>query len=246
MRTAQRRSEGGNVMKVYKNAISRIALVAIATALTVATVGPVVPAAAAPSNTVLNWNATTVAALMNLPTAVPPGAGQPPTVGVIHMAMVQGAVYRCGELDRGRVRAVPGRRGGASGSVDRCGGRDGRAPRVDPGDPARGAADGCHRSGMRSWRGVQTQYETELAAIPPGDREVARRGGGCGRRRGDARKPDGRRAVPDARRSCSRRAQGSVNGVRRTARATRSRGWRTCVRSRCGARRSSGRPARTR
>ena len=81
-------------MKVYKNAISRIALVAIATALTVATVGPVVPAAAAPSNTVLNWNTTAVAALMNLPTAAPtPGAGQPPTVGVIHMAMVQGAVY---------------------------------------------------------------------------------------------------------------------------------------------------------
>ena len=63
------------------------------TALAVATVGPVVPAAAAPSDTVLNWNATTVAALMNLPTATTPGAGQPPTVGVIHMAMVQGAVY---------------------------------------------------------------------------------------------------------------------------------------------------------
>ena len=37
----------------------RLALVALVmTALTAATVGPVVPAAAAPSNAVLNWNAT--------------------------------------------------------------------------------------------------------------------------------------------------------------------------------------------
>ena len=40
-----------------------------------------------------------------------------------------------------------------------------------------------------SWRGVQTQYETELAAISAGGAKSARRDGGCRRRRGDARRP---------------------------------------------------------
>ena len=51
------------------------------------------PAAAAESDTVLNWNATDRGSAHEPADRSTPGAGQPPTVGVIHMAMVQGAVY---------------------------------------------------------------------------------------------------------------------------------------------------------
>ncbi|HTG48560.1 MAG TPA: vanadium-dependent haloperoxidase [Actinomycetota bacterium] len=75
-----------------KKAPLRIALVAFATVSVVSLI-PAGSVAAAPSNTVLNWNATAVAAIFNAPTAATPGAGQAPTVGVINLAMVQGAVY---------------------------------------------------------------------------------------------------------------------------------------------------------
>ncbi len=155
-------------MKVYKNAISRIALVAIATALTVATVGPVVPAAAAPSNTVLNWNATTVAALMNLPTADPtPGAGQPPTVGVIHMAMVQGAVYDAVNSIVGGyepyldVAAAP-----PGASIDAAVATAAHHVLIQVIPLVAPLTDASIRDAILAR--VQTQYETELAAISPG------------------------------------------------------------------------------
>ena len=42
---------------------------------------------------VLEWNQHTLDALTGPPTATPPGAGQPPQVAVLNVAMVQGAVY---------------------------------------------------------------------------------------------------------------------------------------------------------
>ena len=51
-------------------------------------------ASADPADTmVLDWNRYAVEALSNLPTASTPGAGQTPTVAILHLAMVQGAVY---------------------------------------------------------------------------------------------------------------------------------------------------------
>jgi vanadium-dependent haloperoxidase-like protein len=75
-----------------RSARPRFALAAVAAVVAVATFAPV-GAAADPDTAVQRWNATALAALMNAPSAATPGAGQPPTVGAIHMAMVQGAVY---------------------------------------------------------------------------------------------------------------------------------------------------------
>lgn len=51
-------------------------------------------AGAVPAETIVaEWNRHAANALFNPPTAPIPGAGQGPTVAVLHMAMVQGAVY---------------------------------------------------------------------------------------------------------------------------------------------------------
>ncbi|HYH91626.1 MAG TPA: vanadium-dependent haloperoxidase [Candidatus Saccharimonadales bacterium] len=49
--------------------------------------------AAEPSDMVLRWNSNAIAAIGNLPTATPPGLGQPPPLAPIHLAMVHGAIY---------------------------------------------------------------------------------------------------------------------------------------------------------
>jgi hypothetical protein len=52
------------------------------------------PASAGPLDTsVLDWNLHAVNALHNAPTAPTPGAGMPPQVSILHLAMVQGAIY---------------------------------------------------------------------------------------------------------------------------------------------------------
>jgi hypothetical protein len=48
---------------------------------------------ASEDTTVLDWNRHAVEALINMPTAPVPGAGQTPPVSLLHLAMVQGAVY---------------------------------------------------------------------------------------------------------------------------------------------------------
>jgi len=83
--------QGGTVRD--RSARLRIALAVIGSVLAVVTLAPVESAAATEPTAVQRWNATALAALFNAPTAVVPGAGQVPTVGVIHMAMVQGAVF---------------------------------------------------------------------------------------------------------------------------------------------------------
>lgn len=50
-------------------------------------------AAAEPANPVLDWNINAINAIGNAPTAPIPGLGQPPPLAVIHLAMVQGAIY---------------------------------------------------------------------------------------------------------------------------------------------------------
>jgi hypothetical protein len=49
--------------------------------------------AAAPDTSVLDWNLNAINALVNPPTAAIPGVGQPPGVSLLHLSMVQGAVY---------------------------------------------------------------------------------------------------------------------------------------------------------
>ena len=46
-----------------------------------------------PQDAVLDWNLYAVQALINAPTATPPGVGQAPPVSVLHLGIVQGAVY---------------------------------------------------------------------------------------------------------------------------------------------------------
>lgn len=45
------------------------------------------------NDTVLQWNQHALTALSNPPTAPVPGAGQPPQVAILHLAMAQGAMY---------------------------------------------------------------------------------------------------------------------------------------------------------
>lgn len=65
--------------------------VVTAALLTTTLAGPV-SADPAPS-TVRDWNRHAATALMSPPTAAVPGAAQSPTVAILHLAMVQGAVY---------------------------------------------------------------------------------------------------------------------------------------------------------
>src|SRR5436190_6431370 len=45
------------------------------------------------TDTVIDWNLNAANALSNAPTATPPGVGMTPPVTVVHLAMVEGAVY---------------------------------------------------------------------------------------------------------------------------------------------------------
>ena len=150
----------------YGKASLRIALIAVAT-VSVVTLMPAGPVAATPSNTVLNWNATAVAALFNAPTATPPGAGQTAGVGAIHMAMVQGAVYDAVNSIEGGYEPyldVPAAPPGAS--VDAAVATAAHhvliqvIPLVTP------LTDPTIRAAILAR--IQTQYQTELNAIAPG------------------------------------------------------------------------------
>ena len=72
-------------------------LAAVATLMTFVAVllgGAATPAQAGPpENAVLDWNLHAIDALVNAPSAPIPGAGQTPPVSILHLAMVQGAVY---------------------------------------------------------------------------------------------------------------------------------------------------------
>jgi hypothetical protein len=78
-----------------KQRVSAAALAAGATLAIAAVIGGAASSAQAgpPEEAVLDWNAHASDALINAPSAAIPGAGQPPQVAILHLAMVQGAVY---------------------------------------------------------------------------------------------------------------------------------------------------------
>ncbi len=74
----------------------RLNVIGLSLVLLLATTGTAgaTPKASQPQDTtVLDWNRYAVEALINGPTATVPGAGQPPPVSLLHLAMVQGAVF---------------------------------------------------------------------------------------------------------------------------------------------------------
>ena len=180
----------------HRSARLRIPVLAVVSLVMAATLLPVQAAAAAPSNVVLNWNAAAAAALFNAPTAVPPGAGQATPVAVIHMAMVQTAVFDAVNSIEGGYEPyldVPYANPGAS--VDAAVATAAKRvlkrviPLVAP------LTDPAIRDAILAR--IQTQFETELAAIPAGSAKRRGPASGPGGRNRDARGPDGRWAVPE-------------------------------------------------
>jgi len=79
--------------KLHAGVASAIAAAALLGAV-VLLGGAAAPAQAGPpEDAVLDWNQYAAEALINAPAAPTPGMGQGPTVAILHLAMVQGAVY---------------------------------------------------------------------------------------------------------------------------------------------------------
>src|SRR5688572_30870784 len=79
-----------------KTHVAWLAAIATVTALSLAVLlgGAARPAQAViPEDAVLDWNTYAAEALINASGAPIPGMGQGPTVAILHLAMVQGAVY---------------------------------------------------------------------------------------------------------------------------------------------------------
>jgi hypothetical protein len=155
----------GEGIVTSRKAPLRIALVAFAT-VSVVTLMPAGPVAAAPSSTVLNWNATALAALFNAPTAPVPGGGQSAPVGAIHMAMVQGAVYDAVNSIVGGYEPyldVPAAPPGASVDAAVATAAHDVLMTVIPIAPP--LTDPAIRDAILAR--IQSQYEDELDAIPP-------------------------------------------------------------------------------
>jgi hypothetical protein len=122
-------------------------------------------AAAEPAQAVLDWNLYAIQAISNLPGGTPAGAGQPPPVAALHLAMVQAAVYDAvNAIDRTHepyLRGLP------------------RAPRSASKDAA--AATAAHHvlvglvpaftDDIKA--SLDTLYAGSLAAIPNGSRKAA-------------------------------------------------------------------------
>jgi hypothetical protein len=79
----------------------------LATILTVAGLGVAGSAYATTSDTILEWNSNAAVALFNAPTTGVPEAVQAPTVDVLHMTMVQGAICLLRGLSRLHLDRVP-------------------------------------------------------------------------------------------------------------------------------------------
>ena len=156
-----------------RSARSRLVMAAIATMLAVVTLAPVASAADPSTNAVQRWNATALAALMNAPTATVPGAGQPPPLGAIHMAMIQGAVFDAANSIVGRYESyldVPDAKKGASVNAAVITAAHDVLIEVIP------LADATVRDAILAR--IEEQYTTELAAIPSG--RAKRRGVAAG------------------------------------------------------------------
>src|SRR5688572_11835837 len=83
-----RRHEKASSTTRRARTLAMAVLVAVAALIPAASVS-----AAEPPNPVLDWNINAVNAIGNPPANAIPGLGQPPPLAVIHLAMVQGAVY---------------------------------------------------------------------------------------------------------------------------------------------------------
>jgi len=78
---SMQRTRGRRLIALFASMAVLVALLSVA------------PARAATGDSVRDWNANAVAALVNAPAAGIPGAGMTPPVSALHLAMVQGAVY---------------------------------------------------------------------------------------------------------------------------------------------------------
>ncbi|HYG71875.1 MAG TPA: vanadium-dependent haloperoxidase [Actinomycetota bacterium] len=146
-----------------RHVMRTFAMAAMATVLTCVVLAPVGAAAAPGDNAVQRWNATALTALFASPAAAVPGAGQAPTVGVIHMAMVQGAVFDAVNSIAGRYESyldVPDAKDGASVSAAVITAAHDVLIEVIP------MSDASIRDAILAR--IEEQYTTELAAIPSG------------------------------------------------------------------------------
>ncbi len=82
------RSRHRSRAKRWFASVTAVVMIAVAGLVPAASV-----AAAEQANPVLDWNINAVNAIGNPPSNAIPGLGQPPPLAVIHLAMVQGAVY---------------------------------------------------------------------------------------------------------------------------------------------------------
>ena len=76
-----------------KSTLALLASTVLVTAVAVLLGGGVTAQAGPQEDAVLDWNTYAAEALINAPGASIPGMGQGPTVAILHLAMVQGAVY---------------------------------------------------------------------------------------------------------------------------------------------------------
>ncbi len=223
------------------------ALAAVATLVAVLLVGVGAPAQAGPpEDAVLDWNQYAVEALVNVPTGPVPNAGQGPTVAIIHLAMVQGAVYDAVNMIDGGHEPYLDDLPSAPASASMPAAVATAAHHVLVGMvvvPASGGWD--RRPAQRALCRLARARSRTVPRRPPGSQP--------GRLPPRRCSPSGR-ATAGTGRSGSRAARTPENGGRppprsarhRPARATPTPGWRGSSRSCSRARRSSARRGRTR
>ena len=141
---------------------------------------------------VRDWNLYAANALGNPPTApVMPGIGQAPQVSVLHVAMVQGAVYDAvNAIDGGHqpyLAAPP-----AAPSDSKAAAAATAAYGCWSGSSRLGGADAAAGGSRLARPGL---YADSLAAVPDGASKTGRHRGRRGRRRGDARRARRRRPL---------------------------------------------------
>ena len=197
-----------------------------------------------PEDAVLDWNQYAVEALVNVPNGPVPNAGQAPPVSILHLAMVQGAVYDAVNMIDGGHEAYLDDLPSAPASASMPAAVATAAHHVLVGmvvvpPLAAGIIDR-----------LNALYADSLGAIPNGPRRPpGSRPGRLPRRRcsasGQATAGTGRSGSRAARMPGSGGRPPRRSARRPPARATRTPGWRGSSRSCSRARRSSARRGRT-
>ena len=153
---------------------SSAALVVVATLIVVALLGGSAGSARADTHddAVLDWNLYAAQALINAPATAnppgnPPGVGQPPPVSVLHLAIVQGAVYDAvNMIDGGREPYLDGlpdapSHASSGGSRRDCRARRARWDRhhatVDSDDPFSASSTAARRRSQWRQRRMETR-----------------------------------------------------------------------------------------